>query len=400
VGTLTTAAKLNNYLKPMFIRKAFLLILSQILFLSWTHAQSKLLVQESQMPDLDLTVIDNVQTGTTHQEKLSDSNGKVRVVEFWATWCGSCIAKMGHLQSLKNQFPDEVEIIAISDEFIEKTIPFIQNRKFSFKFTVDRESVISKKFEVGALPFTIILDKKGNIKTVNNSEALTPKIIRDMMADRPVVFEKPDTFTIPNIADTAQIGVQNRAIITGYQPNSPAFMKDESTGEYAGRRVALYNMRLGQMVSMLADWGQSTMARFEISESAKDQLYCLDFIVDEENSAHRGDLALKFLAKRFPEKINVHTQRVKGYVLKVGNSEKIPEKTDKNVQFSSTATTQDLASEITGLLKIPVKNETTFNHRFILTMSRIPEDIILIRKILERIGLVLVEQEFEKTVFD
>jgi thiol-disulfide isomerase/thioredoxin len=384
----------------MLIRKSILLIFIQIATLSLSQAQSKLLAQEAQIPDLDLAVIDDIQTGITHQEKLSNSNGKVRIIEFWATWCGSCIAKMGYLQSLKNQFPNEVEIIAISDESLDKTLPFIQKRNLSFKFVVDNASVISQKFEVGALPFTIVLDKNGKIKTINNSESVTPKVIRDMMADRPVVFEKPDAFTIPNVADTAQTNLQNRRFFTEFRPNVPGFMKDEYAGEYAGRRIVMYNMRIGQMVAMLSNWGQSSMARFNISESQTDRLYCLDFIVDEENAAHRAELALEFLQSRFPEKISTRTEQIKGYVLEVSNREKIPEKADKNVQFVSTATTQDLAREISSLLKIPVKNNTNFNHRFILTMSRIPEDIVLIRRILERIGLVLVEKEFEQKVYE
>ena len=73
---------------------------------------------------------------------------------------------------------------------------------------------------------------------------------------------------------------------------------------------------------------------------------------------------------------------------------KIPEKVEGNEQFISTATAEDLSKELSRLLRIPIKNETTFNHRFILTMSRIPEDKVSIKRILERIGLVLVEKEF------
>jgi hypothetical protein len=102
---------------------------------------------------------------------------------------------------------------------------------------------------------------------------------------------------------------------------------------------------------------------------------------------------LEFLAKRFPDKIKVRSEIVKGYALQVGNKANIPEKVEGNEQFISTATTEDLSLELSRLLRIPVKNKTTFNHRFILTMNRIPKDKVLIKRILERIGLVLVEKE-------
>ena len=368
----------------------FLILLSQNI----TSAQSKLLVPDSPMPELSLALINNVQTGEIKQIKLSDSNGKVRIIDFWATWCGACIAKMPELKRLKNEFPNDLEIIAISDEKLEKILPFIQNNQLPFQFVIDSGSVISDKFEVGGLPFTILLDKKGNIKTVNNSSAITSEIMRDLMADKPVSFPKMVNVIVPILADTALKNVQNRKVFTSYQPNNQTFAKDEDEGEYAGRRVAIYNRTIPQMIGMLQNWWQGVMSYSETAVGDKTQLYCLDFIFDIENAPQRANLALEFLAKRFPEKVKVRTEKVKGFALQVGNKAKIPEKVEGNEQFISTATTEDLAKELSRLLRIPIKNETTFNHRFILTMGRIPEDKVIIKRILERIGLVLVEKEF------
>jgi len=40
--------------------------------------------------------------------------GSVYVVEFWATWCGPCIAGMPHLSDLQRQYEDEVTIIGVN----------------------------------------------------------------------------------------------------------------------------------------------------------------------------------------------------------------------------------------------------------------------------------------------
>ena len=48
-------------------------------------------------------------------------DGKVYVVEFWATWCGSCIASMPHLAELQNKYRgNDVQIISISDESLDE----------------------------------------------------------------------------------------------------------------------------------------------------------------------------------------------------------------------------------------------------------------------------------------
>lgn len=53
--------------------------------------------------------------------------GKIYVVEFWATWCGPCIASMPHLAELQGEYADKgVQIISISDEKLSKVEKFLK----------------------------------------------------------------------------------------------------------------------------------------------------------------------------------------------------------------------------------------------------------------------------------
>ncbi len=53
--------------------------------------------------------------------------GKVYVVEFWATWCGPCVASMPHLAELQKEYADKgVQIVSISDEDLETVEKFLE----------------------------------------------------------------------------------------------------------------------------------------------------------------------------------------------------------------------------------------------------------------------------------
>ena len=101
--------------------------------------------------------------------KLSDYNGKIIILIFWTTWCGSCKQEMPFLNKIYKEFnKNNIKIIGINcdqekpnlDEDIKNYI-----KKYSIKFTnlVDGLAVYKKYFVTG-FPTTFIIDKSGFIR--------------------------------------------------------------------------------------------------------------------------------------------------------------------------------------------------------------------------------------------
>ncbi len=80
----------------------------------------------SPAPDLDIEHW--VQDGNGFFKPVTKfEKGKVYVVEFWATWCGPCIASMPHLAELQNKYREsDVQVVSVSDEPLETVTEFLE----------------------------------------------------------------------------------------------------------------------------------------------------------------------------------------------------------------------------------------------------------------------------------
>ena len=114
------------------------------------------------LPDFETTTID----GTLVTDKQYE--GKLLVINIWATWCGPCIQEIKALNSLvdKYKYNDDVVFIAITDESNYKVKNLLKSQPF--KYTQIAEAKLLKhKLHPGivkSIPFHIIIGKDGLTK--------------------------------------------------------------------------------------------------------------------------------------------------------------------------------------------------------------------------------------------
>lgn len=119
-------------------------------------------------------------------------SGKVYIVEFWATWCGPCIASMPHLATLQDEYADQgVQIISVTREEPELAAKFLKRefknrdddaKKFAFKtyaevcshycLTADPDESVHNAYMKAArqsgIPSAFIVGKTGQIEWIGH----------------------------------------------------------------------------------------------------------------------------------------------------------------------------------------------------------------------------------------
>lgn len=156
------------------VKNIIFLILIAVLIIPQTRKPIQVLVQkgvllikkpsiESKETSAKLTDYDwHLVDGNNASYNLQQAQGKVVLINFWATWCPPCIAEMPSFQKLYNDYGDKVEFLFVSDEELDVINPFLEKRQFTFE-VYRPASHYPAIFDVTSIPRTFLIDKDGHV---------------------------------------------------------------------------------------------------------------------------------------------------------------------------------------------------------------------------------------------
>ncbi len=91
---------------------------------------------------------------------FNDFRGKPIVLSFWATWCPPCRAELPELKELKEEFSNQIHVVAASEESIETIQQSGLNNTYSFLYSTPGYPAF---FKIDTYPTLMLIDKKMNI---------------------------------------------------------------------------------------------------------------------------------------------------------------------------------------------------------------------------------------------
>ncbi|MBS1637471.1 MAG: TlpA family protein disulfide reductase [Bacteroidetes bacterium] len=95
---------------------------------------------------------------TGKEFRLSATAGKKRIISFYASWCGDCLREFKALNTIKEKELGDVDVIAITDEPIEKMISFKEKKQYPFQFLKLRKAF--SDIQIFSIPVVYIVNEK------------------------------------------------------------------------------------------------------------------------------------------------------------------------------------------------------------------------------------------------
>ncbi len=118
-------------------------------------------------------------------KSLADLRGKVVFLDFWATWCGPCVAGIPRMNRLAESFKDQpVIFISVTDESPDVIGPYLKTHEMKTWVGVDEAKSSFKAYQVTTRPEGFLIGKKGELLARIYPDHLQESQLRDAIAGK------------------------------------------------------------------------------------------------------------------------------------------------------------------------------------------------------------------------
>lgn len=150
---------------------AFAILLGFLGLLAWglRNAQEGPIRVGQKVPSFDLTTFDGEILNT------ADYEGKVILVNFWASWCQPCESEAAELEQAWRMYEPSGEVIFLGVDYVDtepEALAYLQKFDVTYPNGPDLRTRISQMFRILGVPETYIIDRTGRLAYVKKGPFL------------------------------------------------------------------------------------------------------------------------------------------------------------------------------------------------------------------------------------
>jgi len=102
------------------------------------------------------------------QRDLTEWQGQILIINFWATWCPPCLKEIPEFIKLQDKFKDKnVQFIGIAIDDKQAVEQYLQNNPVNYPMLIGGDAAISLSQQLGnftnTVPFSLIINQQGQI---------------------------------------------------------------------------------------------------------------------------------------------------------------------------------------------------------------------------------------------
>lgn len=99
---------------------------------------------------------------------LSDHEGSIILINFWATWCGPCVREMPAFPMLIEKYGEDLTLLAVNAGELEESVQrFLEKNGYEFPVALDTEGEICNLYPSDGIPYTVLIGKDGTIASIH-----------------------------------------------------------------------------------------------------------------------------------------------------------------------------------------------------------------------------------------
>ena len=247
-----------NYQINKLIKATFLLLM--LVFLTASSFG-----QKKDSPIMDLKIGDSI-PGLSVKNLINSSKKNIKVSElyknglliinFWATWCKPCIAELPLLDTLKNKFNNNLNVLSVAYEdstIVKSFLKAHDNIHVTDLLMITNDTLFVKYFKHKYLPHNVWIDHDGVVRAITNAEEINEKNVKEFINKKETTFNiKQDKLNF-DYTKTFHLGdsiFQYRSISTKYINGIPSGCASWGTHIEGMKRIFIFNYKIIDMFSL------------------------------------------------------------------------------------------------------------------------------------------------------